>query len=234
MSAVKGTYQLLFKELRWYFTIFSTITLALASIYLLISVIFNVPDHTKATLFGPIYGGICAFAIAGLIIPFQVAIGLGSTRKQFMKSYYAMSVLMVVASITFLNALYLFMHFLLEAGINKFQFFHPGFWDSSNYHFFTYYWFDLMIGLFILGMASFISVMIRRLGIINFLILLVLMGIGLTMVTITGNWYSIFKWIMETKVMYTSTCLGLFGIMLLLFTYPMMMNAPLTMKSRRG
>ncbi|GGI13119.1 hypothetical protein [Gottfriedia solisilvae] len=232
MSSIKGTYQLIFDDLRWYFMLFSTITLGLSVIYLLISFMFNIPSGTEAALFGPTFGGICTFAVAGLVIPIQVAIGLGSTRVQFLKSYNVMASLMVVASITFLNLLYLIMNFLFDKGINKFHFFHAGEWYSTNYHFFSYYWIDLMIGFFILGISSLIAVLIRRLGVLNFLILLVGISIIITLSSITGYIPTIFGWILENNVLMIFTILGIVGMILQSLTFPMMKNAPLKMKSR--
>jgi hypothetical protein len=233
MSAVKGTYKLVFNDFRWFFILFSCITLGIAVIYLLISMIFDVPANTDSSIFGPIYGGICAFAGAGLVMPFQVAIGLGSTRKQFLKSYYVMGCLMVVASITFLNVLYMIMDFLLEIGINKFKFYHPGNLESQDYHFFTYYWFDLMIGFLILGLTALTTVLIRRMGVVNFLIAIVLLGMALTLILIPGNAPLIFEWITQTDIYSLFTWAGTIGIAMLLITYPMMKDAPLKMKSSK-
>lgn len=47
-------------------------------------------------------------------VPFQAAIGLGSTRRQFLKSYNVISVLMVITSITYLNIIYYIMKILLD------------------------------------------------------------------------------------------------------------------------
>lgn len=233
MSAVKGTYKLVFNDMRWFLILFSCITLAMAVIYLLIGMIFDVPAKTNSSLFGPIYGGICAFAGAGIVQPFQVAIGLGSTRKQFLKSYYAMAGLMVVASITVLNVLYLIMDFLLEKGINKFKFFHPGYMESLDYHFFTYYWFDLMIGFLLMGLTALTTVLIRRMGIVNFLIAMVLFSMVLTLILLPGNAPSIFGWIVQTDVFLLFTTIGIIGMAMLLLTYPLMKDAPLKMKSSK-
>lgn len=232
MNSVKGTYQLIYDDLRWYFMLFSTITLGLSIIYLLISIMFNIPSGTEAALFGPTFGGICTFAIAGLVVPLQVAIGLGSTRIQFLKSYNVMASLMVVGSITLLNVLYLIMNFLIDKGINKFHLYHAGEWYSANYHFFSYYWIDLMIGFFILGTSSLTVVLIRRLGVLNFLILLVAISIILTLTSISGYNLTVFNWILKNNVLMTFTILGFVGMVLQSLTFPMMKNAPLKMKSR--
>ncbi|PGS47969.1 hypothetical protein [Bacillus sp. AFS041924] len=232
MRSIRGTYQLVIDEFGWYFKIFSFITLFLAVVYLLISIIFNIPLQTGAALFGPTYGGIATFGVASLVIPFQVAIGLGSTRIQFLKSYNIMAVVMVITSITYLNILYFFMKILLDKGINSFQFFHPGRLISSDYHFFTYYWTDLMIGFIILGLSSFIAVVIRRLGILYFLIALVILSIFMTFLSINGITADMLSWILKIKTINIFTSIGILGMILQALTFPMMKNAPLKMKGR--
>ncbi len=232
MNSIRGTYQLVFDELKWYFKIFSLITLLLSVVYVFVSMIFKIPLQSSAALFGPIYGGISTFAVAGLVIPFQVAIGLGSTRTQFLKSYIVMSVLMVITSITYLNILYYIMNILLDKGINSFHFYHPAELVSSEYHFFTYYWVDLMVGFMILGLSSFIAVLVRRLGILYFLIALVLLSILVTFLSINGISSDLFTWIVNIKPINLFTLIGLIGIALQLLTFPMMINAPLKMKAR--
>ncbi|PEJ54361.1 hypothetical protein CN692_19890 [Bacillus sp. AFS002410] len=232
MRSIQGTYQLVFDEFKWYFKLFSLITLFLTVVYLLISVIFKIPLQTGAALFGPTYGGICTFAVAALVIPFQVAIGLGSTRRQFLKSYNVMAVVMVITSITYLNILYFIMNALLDKGINSFRFFHPARLVSSEYHFFTYYWVDLMIGFIILGLSAFIAVLVRRLGILYFLMTLVILSIVITFISISGVSSTLFSWILTIKPINLFSLIGLLGIVLQFLTYPMMKNAPLKMKGR--
>ncbi|PGM53302.1 hypothetical protein [Bacillus sp. AFS053548] len=232
MNSIRGTYQLVFDELKWYFKLFSLITLLLSVVYVFVSMIFKIPLQSSAALFGPIYGGISTFAVAGLVIPFQVAIGLGSTRTQFLKSYIVMSVLMVITSITYLNILYYIMNILLDKGINSFHFYHPAELVSSEYHFFTYYWVDLMVGFIILGLSSFIAVLVRRLGILYFLIALVLLSILVTFLSINGISSDLFTWIVNIKPINLFTLIGLVGIALQLLIFPMMINAPLKMKAR--
>lgn len=232
MNSIRGTYQLVFDEFNWYFKIFSLITLLLSVVYLFVSIIFKIPLQSGAALFGPIYGGISTFAVAGLVIPFQVAIGLGSTRSQFLKSYNVMAVVMVITSITYLNILYFIMKVLLDKGINSFHFYHPAELVSSEYHFFTYYWIDLMVGFIILGLSSFIAVLVRRLGILYFLIVLVLLSILVTFLSINGISSDFFTWIIKIKPINLFTFIGLLGMALQSLTFPLMKNAPLKMKGR--
>ncbi|WP_308722562.1 hypothetical protein [Paenibacillus polysaccharolyticus] len=96
MNAVKGTNRLILDDMRLYMLIFTSIALGLTAVYVAIGFLFHVSYSSQ--LFGPMYGGICTFAIAGLITLYPVAIGMGSTRIQFMKSFYTMGAFMVVGT----------------------------------------------------------------------------------------------------------------------------------------
>lgn len=70
MNAVKGTNRLIRDDMRLYLGIFSSIALMLAVVYLAIGFIFDVSYATQ--LFGPMYGGICTFAIGELLHCFRL------------------------------------------------------------------------------------------------------------------------------------------------------------------
>ncbi|KGP83482.1 MULTISPECIES: hypothetical protein [unclassified Paenibacillus] len=231
MNATKGTNRLILDDMRWYLMIFSSITLMLTVVYLAIGFIFDVTYTTQ--LFGPMYGGICAFAIAGIITLFPVAIGMGSTRIQFMKSFYIISVWMVVGTITILNVIYFIMHLLHEYGTLGVTFYQPGMLYSSEYHFFSYLWLDLMIGFLVLGLSIFSTVCWIRLGMRNFFVLFFGVSLIVTLVIVLSDLSVWFQWFANVNLIALFTALGVIGGALLLSTYPMMKNAPLTMKGRK-
>lgn len=66
MNAVKGTNRLIQDDMRLYLIIFTSIALMLTVVYLAIGFIFDVSYTTQ--LFGPMYGGICTFAIGGSLL----------------------------------------------------------------------------------------------------------------------------------------------------------------------
>ncbi|MFE6074793.1 hypothetical protein ACFVQB_09985 [Paenibacillus sp. NPDC057886] len=231
MNATKGTNRLILDDMRWYLMIFSSITLMLTVVYLAIGFIFDVTYTTQ--LFGPMYGGICAFAIAGIITLFPVAIGMGSTRIQFMKSFYIISVWMVVGTITILNVIYFITHLLLEYGTLRVTFYQPGMLYSSEYHFFSYLWIDLMIGFLVLGLSIFSTVCWIRLGMRNFFSLFFGFSLIVTLVIALSDLSMWVQWFTNVNLIALVTALGAIGGALLLSTYPMMKNTPLTMKGRK-
>lgn len=231
MNAAKGTNRLILDDMRLYLIIFSSIALMLTIVYLAIGFIFDVTYTTQ--LFGPMYGGICTFAIAGILTLFPVAIGMGSTRTQFMKSFYIISVWMVVGTITILNVIYFIMHLLHEYGTLSVTFYQPGMLHSNQYQFFPYLWIDLMTGFLVLGLSIFITVCWIRLGMRNFFVMLFGVGLIITLIFTLSNLSEFMLWIAGVNRMGVFTALGVIGGALLLSTYPMMKNAPLTMKGRK-
>ncbi|MDN4601438.1 hypothetical protein P5G61_09400 [Paenibacillus sp. F6_3S_P_1C] len=231
MNAAKGTNRLILDDMRLYLIIFSSIALMLTVVYLAIGFIFDVTYTTQ--LFGPMYGGICTFAIAGILTLFPVAIGMGSTRTQFMKSFYTISVWMVVGTITILNVIYFIMHLLHEYGTLSVTFYQPGMLYSSQYQFFSYLWIDLMTGFLVLGLSIFITVCWIRLGMRNFFSLFFGVGLIITLVFTLADLSEFMLWIAGVNRMALFTALGVIGGALLLSTYPMMKNAPLIMKGRK-
>lgn len=231
MNAVKGTNRLILDDMRWYLMLFSLITLMLTAVYLAVGFIFDVAFTTQ--LFGPMYGGICAFAVAGLITLYPVAIGLGSTRIQFLKSFYLISAWMVVGTITILNVIYLIMHLLHEAGWLGVTFYQLGRLHSSHYQFLSYLWIDLMIGFLVLGLSIFLTVCWIRLGMRNFLILFFGLGLILTLAFVLSDLSALVQWFTSINILVFATVLGALSWGLILCTYPMMKNAPLTMRGRK-
>ncbi|WP_440114663.1 hypothetical protein [Paenibacillus sp. QZ-Y1] len=232
MNAVKGTNRLILDDMRWYLIIFSSISLMLSAVYVAIGLLFDVAFTTQ--LFGPMYGGICAFAVASIITLYPVAIGLGSTRIQFLKSFYMISAWMVVGTIAILNIIYLIVHLLHQIGTLDVTFYQPGMLYSSEYQLFSYLWMDLMSGFLVLGISIFLTVCWIRLGMRNFLILFFGGSMIITLVFVFANFGEWMKWIMSVNTMTLFTVLGFIGGALLLSTYPMMKNAPLAMKGRKN
>ncbi|MEI5906996.1 hypothetical protein WAK64_07990 [Bacillus spongiae] len=230
MNAIRGTYRLIYEDLSWFLRLFSFITVLLAAVYVVIGVVFDLRIPTS--LFGPMYGGICTIAAVGLFFPFHIAIALGSTRAQFLKSYYVITTWMVIVGIFVLNIVYLIMNFLYQSGIHELSFYHPGYFYSQEYHFLNYFWIDLMLGFLLLGFSSFLTACWRRLGARNFFIIFFSINLPLTLLMSKLNLASFLEWFSQVNILLLFTLLGSSGWILLALTYPVMKNAPLAMKGR--
>jgi len=232
MNVAKGTNRMIMEDMMWHYKMFAFITLALTAIYLAIGYIFGAAFPT--TLFGPMYGGIIAFAIVGIVNVYPVAIGMGSTRTQFLKSFYLISVWMVVVAITTLNLIYLIMDLLHQYGSLGVTFYTLGTLYVKDFHFFPYLWTDLMVGFFLLGLSLFITVGWLRLGMRNFLILFFGLSVVLTLVLTQIDWSLFVEWVIKANKTVMFIVSGLLGLGLMFSTYPMMKNAPLVMKGRKA
>ncbi|WFR63826.1 hypothetical protein P9222_06110 [Paenibacillus amylolyticus] len=164
---------------------------------------------------------------------FPVAIGMGSTRIQFMKSFYMNSVWMVAGTMVILHVVYFLIHLLQERGIVDVTLYQPGMLYSNEYQFLSYLWIDLMCGYFVLGISVFPTVCWMRLGLRNFFIMFFGVGLVITLIITLGDLGELMLWIAGINRMTLFTALGFIGGALLLSTYPMMKNAPLTMKSQK-
>ncbi|KUP09620.1 hypothetical protein Q73_02185 [Bacillus coahuilensis m2-6] len=228
MNAVTGTYRLIYEEMRWILVIFSSITILISAICLTIGSLFNIGFTTS--LFGPIYGGVCVLGAIGFTTIFPIAIGLGSTRTQYMKSYYAISSLMVIGIISILNIIYFAFYLLREQGLHSLSFFHPANLFSPDYHVFYYLLIDLMIGFLLLGLSSFITACWRKLGTRKFLVLFFSINILITYLFTTTNLFSkIVPFLFEHTLLTFIGC-GLIGVLLHVATYPIMKHISLTFK----
>ncbi|WP_145411103.1 hypothetical protein [Paenibacillus xylanexedens] len=231
MNAVKGTNRLILDDMRLYLIIFTSIALGLTVVYTAIGLLFDVSYSSQ--LFGPMYGGICTFAVAGLITIYPIAIGMGSTRIQFMKSFYMMGLCMVAGTMVILHLIYLVVHWLNVGGWLQVTLYQPGMLYSSKYLVLPYFWIDLMLGLWVLGLSVFLTVCWIRLGMRNFLIMLFGLGLVLSLVIAFADMGQLTLWIARLNRVVSFTVLGLIGGVLLLFTYPMMKHAPLVRKGSK-
>ena len=232
MNAIRGTHRLILDDMRWFLKLFTLITVLLVLAYVAVGLIFNV--KFPAAAFGPMYGGICGFAVSAMVAIFPVAIGLGSTRTQFMKSFYLNSIGMVIGGITVLNVIYVLMHLLHASGLLGVTLYQPGQLYASAYEWYSYYWIDLMVGFLILGLSAFLTVSWIRLGFRNFFIVFFTIALGLTLFITLSDLSGLIRWITETNGVLLFTLLGTISGILLLSTYPMMKHAPLVPKGSKG
>ncbi|WLR41822.1 hypothetical protein LC087_13355 [Bacillus carboniphilus] len=232
MNAVKGTYRLLYEDMRFYLILFSAITILMAAVYLFIGIFFDADYY--GTLFGPLYGAICTVAIYELVVTFPIAIGLGSTRSLFIKCYFLMGFLMVFGTTFVLNSLYFIIYLLETNGFHKVGVFHPGMFYSYEPKLIPFFWIDFMVGLTLFGLSSFITMSWRRLGTVQFFIYFFIITMFITsIIAILGTNQSI-EWISKFSPLEIFNTIGLFGLILILLTYPLMKNAPLKMKGAKA
>ncbi len=239
MNSLYGTVRLVSEDSLWFFgrLLFLYITVPLTLIWLLIGYLFEIGNDVVVVISGPTYFFIAFFGIAGFKSLFPIVIGLGSTRTQFLKVFYGVSILGVGLSILLLNLLQRILKAVfLQWDIHS-TIMHPGLFLVNEYHFFTYLWIDLMLGLFLIGIPFFLYSINYRLGISKSLIILMLLSFVTMLLYYGGYLQNSIEWMMgldlEAIKMNLITVLGLCGIGAFLLTYPIMRNASLKPKSRK-
>lgn len=239
MNSLYGTVRLVSEDSLWFFgkLLFLYITIPLTIVWLLIGYIFGLGDETVVSIAGPTYFFAPIFAIAGFKSLYPIAIGLGSTRTQFLKVFYSVGLLGVVLSILFVNVL----HRLLKAVFLQWDIdssiFQPGLFLVNEYHFLTYLWIDLMFVLFLMGVSFLLYSIKFRLGTRKSLFALMLLSLVTMFLYYGGYLTNSMDWFMELDLaalkMKLISLIGLFGIGALLVTYPIMRNASLKPKARK-
>ncbi|MFS0820394.1 hypothetical protein [Bacillus sp. 1P02SD] len=240
MKSLYGTVRLVSEEaLFFYFgkLLFLYITIPLTLIWLLIGYLFGIGNEVLAAISGPTYFLIAFFGIGGFKSLYPVAIGFGSTRKQFLKVFFGISILGVVLSILFLNILQLILKTVFLQWDITANILHPGVFLVNQYQFFTYLWIDLMFGLFLVGVPFLLYCINFRLGMRKSIIVLMLLAFIAMTLYYGGYLKNSMDWFLGLDLdalrMTLINLLGLSGIGALLLTYPIMRNASLKPKSRK-
>lgn len=233
--------QLIYEDASWLMGkllfLFITIPLLIAWSTLGLFVDLSGADVISA-ISGPAYFFILMLALGGFISLFPIAIGMGSTREQFLKSFYIVGIASVAICLLFLN---IGQYILVRISHNIL---HPGIFLMDNYHFFAFLLIDIMFGWFLFGMALFSYCVLYRLGISRSLVVLMVIAIAGIFLYYGGALDSTFAWMgtldMDAMVIGNMVTLGnlflillgVLGLVVLLITYPLMKNASLKPKSR--
>ncbi|MFC3899782.1 hypothetical protein [Aliicoccus persicus] len=230
MNSMKGTIRLVYEDALWFLGkfLFLYITIPLMIGWILIELIFGIPDDATVAISVPAYLFISMFAVMGFRSLISVAVAFGGTRIQLLKVFYGMGLVAVFMSILLLNIL---QYILIATTVNnRFNIMHPATFTVEDYNFFSYLWIDLMIALFLFGISFLIYCISYRLGMKWSLVIV-------TMLILSGMFLyyggvidlSSFEWIWNNSLepfMYI-TLVGLLGLVSLFVTYPLMRNAPL-------
>ncbi len=208
--------------------LFLYITLPLMAVWLIIGLLFNLPTEMVPAIPIPVYINIALFAMAGFKPLFQVAVGMGSTRLQFLKTFYGVGIAAITVTILLLNICQYVLLILAKQWIGWSKVLHPAMFFRQDFQFIPYFWIDLMLGLFLLGFSFLVFCLWYRLGSVRSLMLLmvvIISGLFLYYGGVLDTW---FTWIwLNLKPMTAFNLLGIIGLATLFSTYPLMCNAPL-------
>lgn len=237
MSAFQGTVRLIYEDAYWFLgkLLLLYITLPLTAAWIIIGISFELND-TLAVISGPAYFYfIPAYGIMGFKFLLPIAVGLGCTRTQLLKTFYIIGTSAILASMLILNLGVWLISSLYERGISSVSILHPGMMYSMEYQFLPYLWIDLMVGLVLFGGGFFIYCIIYRLGMTRTLIGVMIIGIPMMFLYYSGMLEGPIDWLLSLNMNATTafTLTGIAGLAAILATYPMMRNASLEPKAKR-
>ncbi|UQZ36827.1 hypothetical protein C2I18_26835 [Paenibacillus sp. PK3_47] len=238
MRTAYGTFRLIYEDAYWFLgkLLLLYITLPLTAVWIILGLSFDMEDAISV-IGGPAYFFFIPFyGIMGFKSLLPIAVGLGSTRTQVLKSFYGVGIAGVAVYMLFLNLCQWLVSALYERGVITVSVSHPGTLYSAEYQFLPYLWIDIMVGLLLFGGAFFIYCIFYRAGMTR-----TLAGIMLTVIAVMFLYYSgllagPIDALSELKIsaLAAFTLGGAAGLAALFLTYPMMRNASLQQAEKRG
>lgn len=234
-SAAQGTRRILFEDALYFFgkILYLYITIPLFIGWIVIGYYFDLPADTVYAIAGPAYFFIPVFAIEGYRSIYLPVIGLGGTRKLLLQSFYKVGLISISIMILVLNILQ-YLLLTIQTQMNEHVLiFHPGTFLEPEYHFLGYLAIDIVFAYFLFGVTFLLYAIYYRLGFRKSMIALMILAL-IIMFIHYGGWISI--WL--------SNLLNVNGIILLIsvffislialvFTYPLLKDAPLKPKTKR-
>lgn len=238
MNPLYGNARIIFHDIRVYLgkILFLYITIPLLAAWIIIGIVFTLPDDVFTQISIPVYVNIAVFSLIAFKPLLPVAVGMGSTRLQFLKAFYGISLGAVFLIMLLLN----FCQFILASVYNHMHgwsnVLHPAVFFRSDYDFIPYFWIDLMVGLFVFGVSFLIYCLWHSLGTSRCLLILtaaVITGLFLYFGGVLETWLT-WVWRLDLDALVLFTIPGTIGLVALFSTYPMMRHVPLYPRPRQN
>jgi hypothetical protein len=212
------------------------ITVPITIVWIVIGLVFDLDRDTLAAISGPAYFFFAGFGLFGFKSLFPISIGMGSTREQFLKSYYGLGIGGVIFGVLCLNIcqyalVTIYQQNSIEAGI-----LHAGRLFLEEYNFLDYLWIDLMVGMASFGLTFFGNAIFYRVGFTRCVIMLMIVMIASIFLYYGGVISALFDSMSDIKMsaMAIVSCVGAVSLAALFVTYPMLRHAPLHPMPRKG
>lgn len=238
MNMNSGTFRIVYEDARFAFAqlLILYITIPILLLWLTIGYFFNLGEEVIAAISGPTYFFIMLFAVNSFKTIFPVAIGMGSTRVNLLKTFYVVGLASVLVVTFILNILqWILVTFYGRWNVAA-HILHPGTFLHREYTFLSYYVMDFMVGIFLFSFAFLLYSIYYRLGFKRSVIWLTALVIVSTLLQYSGliN-FSLWKWIaaQDLSDMVIFTFVIVISLIALFITYPIMRNAPLTARSKK-
>jgi len=237
MSAVKGNLYMLYHDAWWTLgrVLFLYIILPLMALWVLVGLLFDLSPDVMTTISIPVYANVAIFALIGFKPLYLFAVGMGSTREQYLKSFYLVCLIAVFAVMLMLNICQYILKVVYQQIFGWSNILHPGLLVQPDYHFMIYLWVDLMFGLFLFGLTFLVYSIWYRLGTSKMLIIAMIIFSGLALLYYGETLNTWFNRLIDLNIT-PLNCFNIFGaagLIVLSLTYPLMRNAPLQPKQSR-
>lgn len=237
MSAIQGNLYMIYRDARWVLgqVLFLYVILPLMFLWVLIGILFNLTPEVATAIPFPVYLNIVIFAVVGFKPLYPSAVGLGSTRIQYLKTFYLVGLASVFIVMLLLNICQYLLKSVYQLVFGWSNILHPGLLVRADYHFFTYFWVDLMFGLFLFCSTFLIYCIWYRLGTPKMMLIVLLIFSGVSLLYYGGTLGNGYIWLSSLNIrpLCYFNLLGAAGLLTLSMTYPLMRNAPLQPKLRK-
>jgi hypothetical protein len=239
MNLNRGTFRLVYENALFTFgkLLFLFITIPILLLWLFIGYFFNLGEDVVAAISGPAYFFIPMFAISGFKALYPVAIGMGSTRNNLLKTFYMVGLASVLVVTFILNAFQWILLTLYERWDVAAKILHPSTFFNQEYTFVSYYLIDFMLGVFTFSFAFLFFTINYRLGFQKSVIWLVMLASIGTLIYYSSELvdFSLWEWLVTQNFhdMMIFSFVIIISLIALFITYPIMRNAPLTAKSQK-
>lgn len=216
---LKGPIRILLKEMNVTFYINLIITIALVPLYIFISMTDNT-DNFNGVLFGPFY--VILFIFPFVVFKcYQYILSLGGTRKQFMLSLLVSLVFYLILCALILNVLYFNIQGLLQSGniVHMAETL-----DSTSY--ILYFWVDILWMFLLFAIGLLIQVIHFNFGTLKTFIIAGVLLITSTAIYFLVDLTPLVEFIFNDYLLFLNLT-GVAAVIIIIFSYFMMRNAPL-------
>ncbi|MGO1819144.1 MAG: hypothetical protein ACTH0S_05620 [Senegalia sp. (in: firmicutes)] len=222
MNDFKGSFSIVFRELKLQFYIFTIVLILLAAVYVAIGYFGN-PEDFRPLLSGPAYGILGFLPLFLFYDPFKASIELGATRKQYIFSVWSSYLMFVVALLIVHEVISYIVKLTTDFSKSTVVLLRVG--DLiPNASVLDNFWIDFLAILFIAGVCFLLAAIMYRVGIIPTVLGVFTIGVIVFIWSVLGDIMPLIEWIMN-HIYETFHILGAVGVIAALLIYPIMIRA---------
>lgn len=224
MNQLKGPISIILKDFKIQFYIFTAITLALVIIYNMVGFYVG-PDNFHPFISGPIYGIILFLPFFMFGDAFKSTIGLGGTRTNYLTSLIISDLLFIISLMVVHNVLFQLSGLLTDKTMSTSHVFHiASLFGGLNVM--SYFWVDMLVGIFLVGTGTFISAALYRFGYVWTLGIAIGLGVFGYLWFVLGDMSEVLILVLE-NIYLTLHLLGALGVVCVVLTYPLIKRVTL-------